>query len=190
MRQLSIKRKSWRSISLKPCLIKLWQKSSWKTIKQILRNKGIVWRNKFSLFGGKKRVNIEYKVEQMLNVSCINVIGKFLGTKPTSVSDQKNTDLSKALNIIVEKYSTHLVIKEIKENVKHFNPFSFQKVSNSNVCKLLRNIKLVCFWSNSTEILKDCGRLSSWPTCFYHQFCYYSKYLSKQSQRSFSYASW
>ena len=41
----------------------------------------------------------------------------------------------------VDKYSWHLTVEEIKKNIEHFNPFSFQRVSNSNFSKLLENVK-------------------------------------------------
>ena len=110
----------------------LTQKSFQKTIAILLTNKGIVLRNEISLFDGEKRVNNESKAEHILNVSYINVIKKCLGIKPIIISDQGNTDLFKDIDIIVEKYSSHLTVKEIKKNIKHFNPFSLQRVSNSN----------------------------------------------------------
>ena len=39
-----------------------------------------------------------------------------LGIKPAGLLDQENTDLSNAIGIIVEKYSSYLSVQKIKKN--------------------------------------------------------------------------
>ena len=67
---------------------------------------------------------------------------KLLGRKRASLLDQGNTDLSKALDIVVEKYISHPRVKKNEKNSlkRQFNPFSIPKVSNNNVSKLLKYI--------------------------------------------------
>lgn len=55
------------------------------------------------------------------------VVEKFSGIKSTSVSDQGNTHLPKAMHIVVEKYSLQLSVKEFKKCFEHFVPLYFQK---------------------------------------------------------------
>lgn len=115
-------------------------RSFWKTMRPFLTNKEIISGNKISFFEGEKSVSNESIVEEILNVSYINVAEISPGIRPTSTLDQENTNLLKAIDIVVEKYNSHLSIIKIKETFKDFNPFLFQKVFNTNVCTLLNNI--------------------------------------------------
>ena len=45
--------------------------------------------------------------------------------------------------IFIEKQSSHPSVKKIKKNVRKFNPFSFQKVSNNNAYQLSKNINAI-----------------------------------------------
>ena len=58
------------------------------------------------------------------------------GIKPASNLDQENTNMSKAIDIIIEKYSSCPIVKKIMKNFKNLNLFSFQQVSNTNIYKL------------------------------------------------------
>lgn len=115
-------------------------RSFWKTMRPFLTNKEIISGNKISFFEGEKSVSNESIVEEILNVSYINVAEISPGIRPTSTLDQENTNLLKAIDIVVEKYNSHLSIIKIKKTFKDFNPFLFQKVFNTNVCTLLNNI--------------------------------------------------
>ena len=115
-------------------------RSFWKTMRPFLTNKEIISGNKISFFEGEKSVSNESIVEEILNVSYINVAEISPGIRPTSILDQENTNLLKAIDIVVEKYNSHLSIIKIKKTFKDFNPFLFQKVFNTNVCTLLNNI--------------------------------------------------
>lgn len=115
-------------------------RSFWKTMRPFLTNKEIISGNKISFFEGEKSVSNESIVEEILNVSYINVAEISPGIRPTSTLDQENTNLLKAIGIVVEKYNSHLSIIKIKKTFKDFNPFLFQKVFNTNVCTLLNNI--------------------------------------------------
>ena len=115
-------------------------RSFWKTMRPFLTNKEIISGNKISFFEGEKSVSNESIVEDILNVSYINVAEISPGIRPTSTLDQENTNLLKAIDIVVEKYNSHLSIIKIKKTFKDFNPFLFQKVFNTNVCTLLNNI--------------------------------------------------
>ena len=109
-------------------------------MRPFLTNKEIISGNKISFFEGEKSVSNESIVEEILNVSYINVAEISPGIRPTSTLDQENTNLLKAIDIVVEKYNSHLSIIKIKKTFKDFNPFLFQKVFNTNVCTLLNNI--------------------------------------------------
>ena len=109
-------------------------------MRPFLTNKEIISGNKISFFEGEKSVSNESIVEDILNVSYINVAEISPGIRPTSTLDQENTNLLKAIDIVVEKYNSHLSIIKIKKTFKDFNPFLFQKVFNTNVCTLLNNI--------------------------------------------------
>ena len=102
-------------------------KNFWKTMRPFLTNKEIISGNEISLFEGEKLVSNESIVLEILNVPYINVVEKLSEVKPTSVLDQENTNLSKAIDIIAEKYISHPSVKKIKKYFKNFNPFSFQK---------------------------------------------------------------
>lgn len=115
-------------------------RSFWKTMRPFLTNKEIISGNKISFFEGEKSVSNESIVEEILNVSYINVAEISPGIRPTSTLDQENTNLLKAIDIVVEKYNSHVSIIKIKKTFKDFNPFLFQKVFNTNVCTLLNNI--------------------------------------------------
>ena len=115
-------------------------RSFWKTMRPFLTNKEIISGNKISFFEGEKSVSNESIVEEILNVSYINVAEISPGIRPTSILDQENTNLLKAIDIVVEKYNSHVSIIKIKKTFKDFNPFLFQKVFNTNVCTLLNNI--------------------------------------------------
>ena len=115
-------------------------RSFWKTMRPFLTNKEIISGNKISFFEGENSVSNESIVEDILNVSYINVAEISPGIRPTSTLDQENTNLLKAIDIVVEKYNSHLSIIKIKKTFKDFNPFLFQKVFNTNVCTLLNNI--------------------------------------------------
>lgn len=115
-------------------------RSFWKTMRPFLTNKEIISGNKISFFEGEKSVSNESIVEEILNVSYINVAEISPGIRPTSTLDQENTNLLKAIDIVVEKYNSRLSIIKIKKTFKDFNPFLFQKVFNTNVCTLLNNI--------------------------------------------------
>ena len=56
------------------------------------------------------------KIAEVLDVSYINIVEKLLGIKPAGLLDQENTDLSNAIGIIVEKYSSYLSVQKIKKN--------------------------------------------------------------------------
>ena len=64
-------------------------------------------RNKISRSKKEKLVNNEYKVVETLNVSYINPVEKLSGINPTCALDLAIIDLSKVIDIIVEKYSLH-----------------------------------------------------------------------------------
>ena len=49
----------------------------------------------------------------VFKASCINVVAKLPGIKPTSILDQENTILSKTIDITVEKYSSHASVTRI-----------------------------------------------------------------------------
>ena len=68
--------------------------------------------NQIFLFEMEKLVNDESKVAEILNLSYINVVEKWSEIKPTSVLDQGNTELSKTIDIVVKKYSSHPSIKK------------------------------------------------------------------------------
>ena len=78
--------------------------------------------NQIFLFKRERLLNNVTKIEEVLDVSYINIIEKLLGIKPAGLLDQKNTDLSKAIGIIVEKYSSYLRVQKIKKNLIRF-PF-------------------------------------------------------------------
>ena len=91
------------------------------------------------------------------------------GIKPTSILDQENTNLSKAIDIIVEKYSSHPCIIKIKKNFKNFNLFSSQKLGNTHVYTLLSNIKAnkaMCCDVNLPKLVKIAAdKLAESLTC-------------------------
>ena len=62
----------------------------------------------------------------------ISVVEKSSGTKPASVLGQENTNLSKTIDIVVEKYSSHLSVTKIKK--------IFKNLSSNKVYKLSKNI--------------------------------------------------
>ena len=68
---------------------------------------------------------------EIINASYINFVEKTSEINPTSVLDQENTNLSKAIDIIILilRYSWHPSAIKIKKNSKNFDPFSFQKLS-------------------------------------------------------------
>ena len=83
-------------------------------MRPFLTNKGIISGTEISLFEGEKLVNDESIVVEILNVSYINVVEKTSGIKPNSVLFQENTHLTKAIDIIVEKYSSYPSAIKIK----------------------------------------------------------------------------
>ena len=164
-------------------------RSFWKTMRPFLTNKEIISGNKISFFEEEKSVSNEFIVEEILNISYINVAEISPGIRPTSILDQENTNLLKAIDIVVEKYNSHLSIIKIKKNFKDFNPFLFQKVFNTHVYTLLNNInanKAMVFDLNLPKLVKiAANKLSESLTCI----IYYSRYPSKQIRRSFRYTS-
>ena len=78
-------------------------RSFWKTMRPFLTNKEIISGNKISFFEGEKSVSNESIVEDILNVSYINVTEISPGIRPTSILDQENTNLLKAIDIVAEK---------------------------------------------------------------------------------------
>ena len=82
-------------------------KSFWKIMRPFLTNKGLILGKGISLFEEEKLVNNESIVAQIHNVWYINVAGKTSGIKPTVVLDHENTNMSKAIDIFVDKYIWH-----------------------------------------------------------------------------------
>ena len=72
-------------------------------MRPFLTNKEIISGNKISFFEGEKSVSNESIVEDILNVSYINVAEISPGIIPTSILDQENTNLLKAIDIVAEK---------------------------------------------------------------------------------------
>ena len=93
-------------------------------MRPILTNKRIISGNAISLFEGEKLVSNESIVAEIFNISYINVLEKSSGIKPTSVLDQENTNLLRAIfvekAIIVEKYSLQSSVIKIKKNFNNF----------------------------------------------------------------------
>ena len=67
-----------------------------------------------------------------------HVVEKTSRMKSTSVLHQENKSQSKTIDFIIEKYISHLDVIKINKKIKNFNPFSFQKVSNTTVYELLK----------------------------------------------------
>ena len=67
-----------------------------------------------------------------------HVVEKTSRMKSTSVLDQENKSQSKTIDFIIEKYISHLDVIKINKKIKNFNPFSFQKVSNTTAYELLK----------------------------------------------------
>lgn len=80
-------------------------KSFWKAVTSFSTNKRIISENRIYLFKREQLLNNMTKIAEVPNVSYINIIEKMLGIKPASLLDQENTDLSNAIDIVVEKYS-------------------------------------------------------------------------------------
>ena len=78
-------------------------KSFWKIMRPFLTNKGLILGKGISLFEEEKLVNNGSIVAQ-IHVSYINVAGKTSEIKPTVVLDHENTNMSKAIDIFVDKY--------------------------------------------------------------------------------------
>lgn len=91
-------------------------KSFWKAITSFLTNKRIMSANQIFVFKREQLLINVTKIAEVLDVSYINIVEKLLGIKPAGLLDQENTDLSNAIGIIVEKYSSYLSVQKIKKN--------------------------------------------------------------------------
>ena len=129
-----------------------WPLKGWETLRPILTNKRIISGNAISLFEGEKLVSNESIVAEIFNILYINVLEKSSGIKPTSVLDQENTNLLRAIfvekAIIVEKYSLQSSVIKIKKNFNNFILKIFLNFYNSRA-----NNNIYRFWQVCTFLV-------------------------------------
>ena len=85
-------------------------KTFWRTIRPFLTNKGILIGSEISVIHNGKTIDDEKQVAETLNHAYINIVEHTTGNKPTSVLHDTNIEHSLAIDLIINKYETHLSI--------------------------------------------------------------------------------
>ena len=92
-------------------------KTFWRTVRSFLTNKGILIDNEISLIHNDKTIRDEKEVAETLNQAHINILEHTTGKKPTSVLHDTNTELSSAIDLLINKYDTKPSIIKIKDSL-------------------------------------------------------------------------
>ena len=92
-------------------------KTFWRTVRSFLTNKGILIDNEISLIHNDKTIRDEKEAAETLNQAHINILEHTTGKKPTSVLHDTNTELSSAINLLINKYDTKPSIIKIKDSL-------------------------------------------------------------------------